>query len=117
LLERLAGELSKLPNDVLIEGRTDAKPFASDDSYSNWELSTDRANSARKLMQASGLPPEQVAQVRGYADRQLRHPEDPTAASNRRISVIVQYVTPPVAPEKANGAGKTGESEKAKAEE
>jgi hypothetical protein len=100
LLERLAGELSKLPNDVLIEGRTDAKPFASDDSYSNWELSTDRANSARNLMQASGLPPEQVAQVRGYADRQLRHPEDPTAASNRRISVIVQYV------HASGGAGK-----------
>ena len=95
LLERLADELGKLPNNVLIEGHTDAKPFTSDDSYSNWELSTDRANSARKLMQASGLRPEQVAQVRGYADRQLRHPEDPAAPSNRRISVIVQYLAPP----------------------
>ena len=57
---------------MLIEGHTDSKPFNGDGSYSNWELSTDRANSARKIMQANGLRPEQVAQVRGYADRQLR---------------------------------------------
>ena len=95
LLTRLAEELGKLPNSLLIEGHTDAKPFASDGSYSNWELSADRANSARKLMQAHGIRPEQVAQVRGYADRALRHPEDPTAASNRRITVIVQYLTAP----------------------
>ena len=49
---------------------------------------------ARKLMEAHGLRPEQVNQVRGYADRELRHPEDPTHASNRRISVIVQYLPP-----------------------
>ena len=51
----------------------------SDGTYSNWELSTDRANAARRLMQANGIRPEQVAQVRGFADRQLRHPEDPEA--------------------------------------
>ena len=94
LLTRLAEELGKLPNNLLIEGHTDAKPFASDGSYSNWELSSDRANSARKIMQAHGVRPEQVAQVRGCADRQLRHPEDPDGASNRRISVIVQYLAP-----------------------
>jgi len=95
LLATLAGELGKLPNTMLIEGHTDAKPFAGDGSYSNWELSADRANSARKLMVARGLRPEQVGQVRGFADRQLRHPEDPDAASNRRVSVIVQYVGQP----------------------
>jgi chemotaxis protein MotB len=94
LLEMLAGELGKMPNSMLIEGHTDSKPFASDKGYTNWELSTDRANSARKLMEAHGLRPEQVEQVRGFADRQLRHPEDPTHASNRRISVIVQYQHP-----------------------
>ena len=83
-----------MPNSMLIEGHTDSKPFGSDNGYSNWELSTDRANSARKLMEAHGLRPEQVEQVRGYADRQLRHPEDPQHASNRRISVIVQYLEP-----------------------
>jgi chemotaxis protein MotB len=95
LLARLAGELGKLPNSILIEGHTDAKPFSGVDGYSNWELSTDRANSARRLMEANGLRPEQVGQVRGFADRQLRHPDDPNAASNRRISVIVQYMPPP----------------------
>jgi chemotaxis protein MotB len=95
LLEILAAQLGKLPNNLLIEGHTDSKPFSSENGYSNWELSADRANSARKLMQASGIRPAQVAQVRGFADRVLRHPEDPTAASNRRISVIVQYQAPP----------------------
>ena len=93
LLEHLASELGKLPNNVLIEGHTDSKPFSGDGTYSNWELSSDRANSARKLMEAGGLRPQQVAQVRGYADRQLRHPDDPEASSNRRISVIVQYLS------------------------
>ena len=102
LLARLAGELGKMPNNVLIEGHTDSKPFSSDNGYTNWELSTDRANSARKLMEGHGLRPEQVQQVRGYADRQLRHPDDPEHASNRRISVIVQYLDP-----KPDGA-KTG---------
>ena len=55
LLTRLASELGKMPNHILIEGHTDAKPFASDSGYSNWELSADRANSARKLMQAHGI--------------------------------------------------------------
>jgi chemotaxis protein MotB len=95
LLQTLAHELGELPNDLLIEGHTDSKPYGGDGSYGNWELSTDRANAARRLMEADGLRPNQVAQVRGYADRQLRHPEDPDNASNRRISVIVQYVVEP----------------------
>jgi chemotaxis protein MotB len=64
-------------------------------TYTNWELSSDRANSARQLMQAHGLRLEQVAQVRGFADRQLRHRNDPAAASNRRVSIIVHYLPAP----------------------
>ena len=92
----------------MIEGHTDAKPFAGNTGYGNWELSTDRANSARKLMETNGVRDAQVTQVRGYADRQLRHPEDPSAASNRRISVIVQYLKPPpgVKKESAEEGGK-----------
>jgi chemotaxis protein MotB len=104
LLGRLAQELGKLPNNLLIEGHTDAKPFVSSESYSNWELSSDRANAARRLMEANGVRAEQVGQVRGYAERQLRHPEDPNSASNRRISVIVQYL------EAKAEAGKPAES-------
>jgi len=107
LLTRLAEELGKLPNNLLIEGHTDAKPYPGE-AYSNWELSSDRANSARKIMQAHGVRPEQVAQVRGYADRQLRHPEDPNGASNRRISVIVQYLEPSEKPASERAKQETG---------
>jgi chemotaxis protein MotB len=92
LLAQLARELSQLPNHILIEGHTDSKPFSGDSSYTNWELSADRANAARKLMESNGFHPDHVAQVRGFADRQLRHPDDPTNANNRRVSVIVQYM-------------------------
>ncbi len=109
LLTRLAEELGKLPNHLLIEGHTDAQPFAAKDgNYSNWELSTDRGNAARRLMEAHGIRREQVGQVRGFADRQLRHPEDPGNASNRRISVIVQYLVPPPEPATAAGEEKQG---------
>jgi chemotaxis protein MotB len=91
LLVMLAHELGAVPNKISIEGHTDAKPYPGSQGYSNWELSTDRANGARRLMQASGIRPDQVSQVRGYADQRLRKP-DPLDPSNRRISVIVQYI-------------------------
>lgn len=92
LLILLAKQLGTVPNRISIEGHTDAKPFQSAMIYSNWELSVDRANSARRLMQASGLRPNQVDQVRGYADQYLRLPKEPFDPSNRRITVIVQYL-------------------------
>jgi chemotaxis protein MotB len=92
MLVMLARELDKLPNKISIEGHTDSKPFAAQTNYGNWELSVDRANSARRLMQQSGLRADQVSQVRGYADQHLRKPDQPEDASNRRISMIVQYL-------------------------
>lgn len=98
ILIKLAEELGKLPNKVSIEGHTDAKPFSrSGGAYGNWELSTDRANAARRIMQESGLGPKQVTQVRGYADQRLRTPNEPEDASNRRISLIVQHLVKPEA--------------------
>jgi chemotaxis protein MotB len=99
LLEMLAKQLGEVPNRVSIEGHTDAQPYASTDGSGNWELSTDRANAARRTMQTAGLRKDQVSQVRGYADQKLRVPSNPMDPSNRRISLIVQYVTvdaPPV---------------------
>ena len=92
LLISLAQELGKLPNKISIEGHTDSKPYATTGNYSNWELSSDRANAARRLMQANGVGVDQVTQVRGFADQRLRKPEDPFDPSNRRISLIVQYI-------------------------
>jgi len=90
LLLLLASELKTLPNQLLIEGHTDAAQYASDASYSNWELSADRANAARRLMQADGVRHDQVTQVRGYADQLLRVKSNPYDPSNRRITILVK---------------------------
>jgi len=92
MLKMLAAQLGKMPNKMLMEGHTDARAFTSKRGYSNWELSSDRANSARKVMQESGLGVGQVAEVRGYADQRLRKPEAPNDASNRRVSIVVKYL-------------------------
>jgi len=91
ILTILAGELGKLPNRVSIEGHTDSRPFSPRANFSNWELSADRANTCRRLMQQSGLRVDQVAEIRGYADQNLRNKSDPNDASNRRITLLVKY--------------------------
>ena len=90
LLALLAGELKTLPNALLIEGHTDAAQYSSDAAYTNWELSADRANAARRLMQQDGVRADQVTQVRGYADQMLRVKTNPFDPSNRRISILVK---------------------------
>ena len=100
----LAQELGKLPNKISIEGHTDAKPFAKAGNYGNWELSADRTNAARRLMQENGVSANQVVQIRGYADQQLRKRETPEDPSNRRISLIVQYMP------KNDGAGEAAKA-------
>jgi chemotaxis protein MotB len=92
LLAMLAQELGKLPNKISVEGHTDSKHFLPKWDYSNWELSIDRANAARRLMQSKGVRADQIAQVRGFADQHLRKPDQPRDDSNRRVSVIVQYM-------------------------
>jgi len=92
LLVALAKQLGRLPNHISIEGHTDAKPYTVSRDYGNWELSADRANSARRLLQSSGSRADQISQVRGYADQKLRVPNNPLEPSNRRISLIVQYL-------------------------
>jgi chemotaxis protein MotB len=94
LLTLLAAELGNVPNRISIEGHTDSKPFTGKSSYGNWELSSDRANAARRLMQQpAGLRPDQVTQVRGFADQRLRNLKNPLDAANRRVSIIVQYIS------------------------
>jgi chemotaxis protein MotB len=93
LLTLLASELKTLPNCLLIEGHTDATPYSNDNGYSNWDLSADRANSARRILQQNGVRGDQVTQVRGYADQMLRVKNNPTDPSNRRISILVKNDT------------------------
>jgi chemotaxis protein MotB len=91
LLQVLSMNLGKLPNKISIEGHTDSMVYSQAKAYDNWDLSTDRANEARRLMQAEGVRPEQIAQVRGFADTQPRLEHSPQDPSNRRVTLIVQY--------------------------
>jgi chemotaxis protein MotB len=88
LLKLVAQEVGRLNNNVMIEGYTDARPYVGKD-YSNWELSTDRANTARRILEKNGVRQGQVLQVRGFADRNLKHPDQPMEAANRRVSILV----------------------------
>ena len=90
LLALLAKELKTLPNKLLIEGHTDAAQYSENANYSNWELSADRANSARRLLQSDGVRSDQVTQVRGFADQILRVKNNPFDPSNRRITILVK---------------------------
>lgn len=89
LLRAIAEELRALPNPMILEGHTDSHPYTVPSTYSNWELSTDRANSARRIMETYGVQPDRIAQVRGYADKKLRYPENPYDIRNRRISILI----------------------------
>lgn len=92
ILQIIGKELSKLSNKIIIEGHTDSRPYsASGQGYSNFELSSDRANSARRALISGGLLATQIEQVRGWADNKLKLPNEPFSEKNRRISIIVKY--------------------------
>lgn len=90
ILITIARQLGMLRNHLVIEGHTDASPMG-DDVYSNWNLSADRANAARELMQVSGLYDGQVQEVRGYADRLPMFSENPADPRNRRVTILVPF--------------------------
>jgi chemotaxis protein MotB len=90
ILAIIAKELGLLDHDVVIEGHTDSRPYSSGGAYTNWELSADRANAARRVMDQNGLRSSQITSVRGLADRQLRVPDNPLDARNRRVSILVK---------------------------
>jgi chemotaxis protein MotB len=97
LLGVIAGHVGQLPNKVALEGHTDSRPYHSDKVFSNWELSSERANAARREMQARGLGANQIEAVRGYADTRLRFADHPLDARNRRISILVRRIDQPAA--------------------
>ena len=90
LLREIGSVLAEVPNRLTLEGHTDAHPFVGGDvGYSNWELSSDRANASRRELGAGGLPDDRVLRVQGLASSVLFDPQDPTNPVNRRISIIV----------------------------
>ena len=96
-LQAIAGELGNLENTVVIEGHTDAARYTNR-SYTNWELSADRANAARRILEEYGLDASRVVEVTGLAATQLRYEKEPLNPSNRRISILLPFLTPPDTP-------------------
>ena len=89
---KIGALIAKLPNNIDMVGHTDAKPFSSQrGGYSNWELSADRANAARRLLEKGGVDPKRFTSVVGRADQELRVPTDPFAPSNRRITLKMRF--------------------------
>jgi chemotaxis protein MotB len=89
LLTLVAGTVKDLPNKISIRGHTDSKSFGKDASYTNWELSADRSNASRRVMQEAGFDPLRVENVQGKADREPLDIAAPDSARNRRISIIL----------------------------
>jgi chemotaxis protein MotB len=89
LLQLISKVVQELPNKTSIRGHTDSAPYGKDASYTNWELSSDRANASRRVMLAAGLDVARLENVQGKADREPLVPEDPRNARNRRISIIL----------------------------
>lgn len=93
VLKSLSTEIGKLPNYVEIEGHTDSRSYSTKTGYNNWDLSTDRALSARRVLDLNGFWEGQISKVTGYADKKLRHPGNPFDESNRRISIVIKQLT------------------------
>jgi chemotaxis protein MotB len=90
LLREIGSVLTEVPNRLTLEGHTDAQPFPGGDrGYSNWELSSDRANASRRELISGGLSEDRVLRVQGLASSQPFDEKDPLAPTNRRISIIV----------------------------
>ena len=84
-------ELGQLTNKIAVEGHTDGRPYgAANGQYTNWELSADRANAARRVLTRTGVNGKQIEGVRGFADTRPRTADKPQDAGNRRISIIVR---------------------------
>lgn len=105
-LKRMALALSRLPNRMVIAGHTDRYGYTGS-GYSNWQLSSDRANAVRDELTGTGIPSERFNAVIGYGDTELSKPEDPYAPENRRVTILVM---------KAGASMMPGPSEKAKAD-
>jgi chemotaxis protein MotB len=98
ILQLVAKIIMKLPNRISIAGHTDSTPINNRPGYSNWELSSDRANASRRVLREAGLPATRIAEVKGLADTEPLFPEDPTLPSNRRISITLLREAPVLPP-------------------
>lgn len=102
VLDSMANIVSKMPNNITIVGHTDAAGATVNPNYTNWELSVERANAARRFLSTTQLESDRVAKIIGLADKELLVPQEPTSPRNRRVTIIVMrgsyFRDPKVAP-------------------
>jgi chemotaxis protein MotB len=96
LIQRLAGPLKALPNRISITGHTAATRVPSRPGYGPWELSADRANAVRQILEAEGVPGSHMFMVAGRADTQPLFPDDPYISANRRVTITLMQEEPPL---------------------
>lgn len=89
LLEQIVQAIGELPNEIAVIGHTDATPYRRGHGYTNWELSSDRANASRRSLVTAGLARERIVRVTGRADHEPLVEDDPFSPQNRRISVLL----------------------------
>jgi chemotaxis protein MotB len=94
LLEKVARVIAPLSQAIDISGHTDVTAFARDAEYSNWELSADRANAARRTLAEFGVAESRIGKVIGRAATDPLLPERPEAAGNRRLTIVLQRLSP-----------------------
>jgi chemotaxis protein MotB len=89
ILKELAGYLDSVPNHITLSGHTDTTPYVAQNGYTNWDLSADRANAARRALEAGGLNPDKISRVVGLSSSVLFDKTNTRNPINRRISIIV----------------------------
>lgn len=105
LLQKIAAVLGELPNPVQVGGHTDARPYAPGSDKTNWELSFERADAARRVLESNGLRAKQVTRVLAFADSDPLKPDDPLADENRRLSILAERMQVAAS---SSGAGASG---------
>ncbi|KQW23372.1 hypothetical protein ASC80_08895 [Afipia sp. Root123D2] len=98
LIQRLAGPLRQSPLRVSIVGHTSSTFVQSRRDYDAFDLSADRANAVRQILEREGLPPSHIFAVSGKADTQPLFPDDPSLAANRRVTITLMRESPPLPP-------------------
>lgn len=96
LLTKMAPVLARMPNRIKITGHTDSTRLFSRDGYTQWDLSSDRANVARRVLAENGVPHDQFFEVSGKADSEPLFPDDTFLAANRRIAIVIMSESPPL---------------------
>ncbi len=98
LIQKLAGPLRATPLRVSIVGHTSAGFLPARSDYGAFDLSADRANAVRQILEREGLPPSHVFAISGKADSQPLFPDDPSLPSNRRVTITLMRENPPLPP-------------------